>query len=135
MVHFYILNVSELHKRKLLLKEVQCAWLLDEVCSSNYDMVMILSLLTSFSSQLLFASLRVIRRKFIKIYGFLFFYLQTIGAAFCRKDLYIQGRNLSLAIWVRLWTWNEIFKVHSEPIFGYKLHPQLHVTLEYTYIE
>ncbi|KXJ18182.1 ras-related protein Rab-24 [Exaiptasia diaphana] len=23
----------------------------------------------------------------------------TIGAAFCRKDLYIQGRNLSLAIW------------------------------------
>lgn len=23
----------------------------------------------------------------------------TIGAAFCRKDLFIQGRNLSLAIW------------------------------------
>ncbi|KAJ7387198.1 Ras- protein Rab-24 [Desmophyllum pertusum] len=23
----------------------------------------------------------------------------TIGAAFCRKDIYIQGRNLSLAIW------------------------------------
>ncbi|EDO31322.1 predicted protein, partial [Nematostella vectensis] len=23
----------------------------------------------------------------------------TIGAAFCRKDLYIQGKNLSLAIW------------------------------------
>ena len=59
MVHFYILNVSELHKRKLLLKEVQCTRLLDEVCSSNYDMVMILSLLTSFSLQLLFASLKV----------------------------------------------------------------------------
>ena len=25
---------------------------------------------------------------------------QTIGAAFCRKDLYIQGKSLSLAIWV-----------------------------------
>lgn len=30
--------------------------------------------------------------------------MQTIGAAFCRKDLYIQGSNLSLAIWVRVLT-------------------------------
>lgn len=34
------------------------------------------------------------------LFIYLFIFLQTIGAAFCRKDLYIQGRNLSLAIWV-----------------------------------
>lgn len=42
------------------------------------------------------ATLNIVHLLFIYYY----YFLQTIGAAFCRKDLYIQGRNLSLAIWV-----------------------------------
>ena len=33
-------------------------------------------------------------------------FFQTIGAAFCRKDINVEGQLLSLAIWVSIPTFN-----------------------------